>query len=77
MLLPKNLKESEDYEGGSWHADYTLQELGNWVHLLDKRAKHRFKKEEKIKNLTNARNYITIMEAMLNDTEESLGLNQK
>jgi hypothetical protein len=45
---------------------YTLQELGMWVHLFAKRAKHRVAgSEKKGKDLNDARNYLAMMTAAL------------
>ena len=68
---PKEIKDnSKDYNIGSW-ADYSLQELGSWVHLLHKRATHRTNLEKKEKDLHDARNYWIMMGAWLDEAETS------
>jgi len=66
---PEEIEEhSKDYYIGSW-ADYSLQELGDWVHLLHKRATHRTNLEKKEKDLRDARNYWIMMGAWLDEAE--------
>ena len=62
---PESIKErSADYQNRSWE-DYTLQELGNWVHLLAKRSQHRSNEDKKRKDLEDAQNYLNMMQAWL------------
>lgn len=42
---------------------YTLAELGQWVHLLVMRSHHRSDMDERIKDITNAQNYLDMMQA--------------
>lgn len=54
-----------DYKPQAWQA-YTLAELGQWVHLFSKRAKHRQPgSDKKAKDLNDARNYLAMMGAAL------------
>ena|SRR5690242_398012 len=53
-----------DYKDHSWEL-YTMQELGEWVHLLAKRAEHRDNPEKRAKDLYDAQNYLTMMQAKL------------
>jgi hypothetical protein len=53
-----------DYKPQAWEA-YTLAELGNWVHLLAKRAEHRGNPEKRAKDMYDARNYLAMMAAKL------------
>jgi hypothetical protein len=53
-----------DYKSQAW-ANYTLQELGSFVHLLAKRSQHRTDKAKAKKDLYDARNYLRMMEAHL------------
>jgi hypothetical protein len=46
---------------------YTLAELGWWVHLIIKRAEHRLNHEERAKDLLNAENYLSMMQAKLEE----------
>ncbi len=62
---PESIKgHSAGYQNHSWQ-DYTLQELGNWVHLLAKRSQHRSNEDKKRKDLEDAQNYLNMMQAWL------------
>lgn len=50
------------YYTSAWQ-QYTLQELGNWVHLFVKRAAHRSDPAKKRKDLEDAQNYLLMMQA--------------
>lgn len=66
---PPELKShSADYKSDAWK-DYSFQELGWWVHLFAKRATHRTTIEKIKKDLYDARNYLKMMEAKLDDLE--------
>lgn len=52
----------QKYNVGAWK-EYTLQELGNWVHLFVKRAAHRADPDKKAKDLLDAQNYLDMMQA--------------
>jgi hypothetical protein len=66
MEQPVGLKEHEaKYHANAWEA-YTLEELGHWVHLFAKRSEHRSDAEKKKKDLTDAQNYLDMMQAKLN-----------
>lgn len=56
------------YIRGSWD-DYTMAELGQFVHLLSRRATHRENPEKRAKDLTDARNYWRMMGAKLDAQE--------
>lgn len=69
---PESIKEHQHkYKEGAWHG-YSLFELGSFVHLLVKRALHRsiFAKAEK--DLTDAQNYLNMMQANINAAWERL-----
>jgi len=55
-----------DYKPQAWEA-YTLAELGWWVHLLTKRAEHRSNSEKRAKDLHDAQNYLSMMQAKLEE----------
>ena len=62
-ITPARLAEhAEKYTPLAWR-DYSLQELGNWVHLLVKRANHRADTEKRAKDLHDAENYLEMMRA--------------
>jgi hypothetical protein len=58
----------KDYQTNAWQ-DYTLQELGNFVHLLVKRADHRIDPVKRSKDLYDAQNYLDMMQEKLNEAK--------
>ena len=63
MSTPEQIKEhSHKYKDGAWRL-YSFEELVNWVQLLSKRATHRTELEKIQKDLTDAENYL----AMINE----------
>lgn len=65
-VTPGSLKANEEnYKPAAWE-DYTLAELGHWVHLFAKRAGHRANVEKRLKDLRDAQNYLDMMQAKLN-----------
>lgn len=56
------------YKPDAWKV-YSLQELGNFVHLLAKRSGHRAEPEKRKKDLDDARNYWRMMGAHLDELE--------
>lgn len=68
---PDSLKEHEPkFKPSAWQ-DYSLQELGNWVHLFHKRAEHRSDAEKRAKDLLDARNYWRMMGSWLDAAEKA------
>jgi hypothetical protein len=61
---PALLAHEEDYHPEAWQ-QYTLAELGWWVHLLATRAGHRASPEKRQKDLDDAQNYLSMMQAIL------------
>lgn len=62
---PESIESHADkYKDGIWR-EYSLQELGNWVHLLAKRSAHRTEPAKILKDLTDAQNYLNMMQAHL------------
>ena len=65
MDTPASLEPHQSkFLPGAWQA-YTLQELGAWVHLLAKRSQHRRDPEKRAKDLDDAQNYLSMMQAKL------------
>lgn len=64
------LEHADKYKRGAWR-DYSLMELGNWVHLLVKRALHRDNPAKRNKDLDDAQNYLHMMQAHI-DHERGL-----
>jgi len=57
-------KHQKDYKPEAWK-EYTFSELGNFVHLLAKRAGHRANPVKEAKDLYDAGNYLNMMELKL------------
>jgi len=60
------LKHRDKYIDGSWR-DYSLQELGNFVHNLAKRSQNRANLYGKEKDLEDAQNYLNMMQAHIDE----------
>jgi hypothetical protein len=70
--IPEALKEhAQDYKNKAW-MQYSLDELGHWVHLLVKRAEHRSNAEKKKKDIHDARNYWRMMGVYIDAAETDL-----
>lgn len=63
-----NYAQKEGYVEDSW-LDYSTQELGQFVHLLLKRASHRKNKEKMQKDIDDARNYFLMLQAHLDKAQ--------
>ena len=61
---------AKDYKDAAWK-EYTVQELGSFVHLLIKRALMRDNAEKRSKDLYDARNYLTMIVMHLLSEEAS------
>ena len=64
------LPHQPDYQQAAWQ-QYTIDELGHWVHLLAKRALHRAHQAKRVKDLYDARNYLAMIVAHLDAIEAS------
>ena len=63
LQMPTSIRENEsEFVSGSWRK-YSITELGNWVHLLVKRATHRMDAKKARKDLKDAQSYLDIMQA--------------
>lgn len=60
-----------DYKPKSWE-EYSFQELGNIIGFFAKRATHRATDIKKVKDLYDAKNYLTMMEEKLKSASEEL-----
>ncbi len=68
MNTPEGIKQHEaSYKPNAWE-EYTIQELGTWVHLLAKRSRHRAS-DKKRKDLADARNYLAMIGSHLDALE--------
>jgi hypothetical protein len=62
---PESIEEHQPkYKEGKWRT-YTLNELGMYVHLLIKRALHRADKIKARKDVTDAQNYLNMMQSQI------------
>jgi len=69
--LPKSCEEHQPkYHNLAW-MQYTLAELGQWVHLFVKRAGHRKDTVKREKDLTDAQNYLDMMQAHIDAVKGS------
>jgi hypothetical protein len=61
--MPESIKEHQpNYKPDAWKT-YTISELGDWVHLFLKRAKHRTDKAKARKDVMDAQNYLNMMQS--------------
>jgi hypothetical protein len=67
-MLDNLEKHQKDYKPNAWK-NYSIFELGLWVHLLTKRAMHRNNEEKRGKDLYDAQNYLNMMQAKLDELE--------
>lgn len=59
------------YKDNAW-LDYSIQELGNFIHLFVKRASMRADPEKRAKDFYDARNYLKMIELHIEATEASV-----
>ena len=60
------VQHQPDYVSQAWE-QYSLLELGMWVHLLTKRAEHRSNPDKRAKDLHDAENYLAMMQAKMTE----------
>ena len=75
METPQSIvKDEANYITAAWQ-DYTLDELGHWVHLLARRAEMRAPGaiEKARKDLTDAQAYLDMAQAHLNAVKARVG----
>jgi hypothetical protein len=66
METPESIKShADDYKNKAWQ-DYSLAELGQWVHLFCKRSQHRNDRKKEVKDLYDAQNYLNMMQEHIN-----------
>jgi len=65
-VTPDSIKPHQDkYREGAWR-DYSISELGSWVHLFVKRSQHRKDAAKKDKDLQDAQNYLDMIQSHIN-----------
>lgn len=62
-----------DYKTAAW-MNYSIEELGQWVSLLNKRAQHRDNPEKARKDLYDAKNYLRMIEEKVKATAKALNM---
>jgi hypothetical protein len=63
--IPDSAKaHEENYKQAAWE-EYTIAELGQWVHLFAMRAGHRANNDKRLKDLQDAQSYLDMMQAKL------------
>ena len=68
-VMPNSLVvHQDDYRANVWQ-QWSTSELGQWVHLLNTRARHRKNEAKARKDLRDARNYLDMLKAQLDSTE--------
>ena len=68
---PESIKcHSTDYSSRSW-CEYTPQELGQWVHLLLLRARHRVSPVKAEKDIYDAQNYLNMLQAHVDAAKDN------
>lgn len=71
MNTPEVLTQHQhNYKNNAWQ-DYTVVELGNWVHLFVKRASHRNNVEKAKKDLDDAQNYLAMIQAHIDEARKT------
>jgi hypothetical protein len=65
-------KHEKDYKAEAWK-NYSFHELAWWVHLMTIRAEHRSNPDKRAKDLYDARNYLSMMDAKLKELESQNG----
>lgn len=66
-------KHDQDYKAEAWK-NYSIEELGQWVFPLTKRAQHRGNPEKAKKDLYDAKNYLRMIEEKVQNTAEILNV---
>lgn len=70
--VPESIKEHQKkYKEGIWRT-YTLHELGMWVHLFVRRALHRADKIKARKDITDAQNYLNMMQSYIDTVRKQV-----
>lgn len=72
MDTPAVLTPHQDkYKPNAWE-QYTIEELGHWVHNFVKRAGHRTEKAKAEKDLEDAQNYLAMMQEHINEAKRKV-----
>lgn len=67
---PEQIKEhSSKYKNKSWE-NYTPEQLSHWVINMGIRATHRTEEHKAKKDIQDARNYLAMLEAWLDEQEK-------
>ena len=72
VKIPESIKEHQSkYKEGIWQT-YSVHELGMWVHLFLKRAKHRSDKTKARKDVMDAQNYLNMMQSKVDEVRKEV-----
>lgn len=66
------VKDEPNYKPAAWQ-EYTLAELGAWVHLFTKRAGMRDNADKARKDLQDAQAYLDMMQANVDAMKAAIG----
>jgi len=66
-------KHQTDYKPKAYE-NYSVKELGDFVHLLSKRATHRSNKDKATKDIYDAKNYLTMITLKLKSIASGLDI---
>ncbi len=72
MATPQQIEvHAHKYKEGAWR-NYSLVELAQWVELLTKRASHRTNYKKCIKDLDDASNYLSMLNAKFQEDTDKI-----
>jgi len=66
-------EHQKDYKTEAWK-QYSIYELGQWIHLFHKRSSHRNNLEKASKDLHDAKNYLWMIKQQLIKKSEELDI---
>jgi hypothetical protein len=69
-------KHQKDYKEDAWK-EYSLEQLGEWISLLNERAYHRTTVDKSKKDLHDAKNYHYMIGERLKESAKELGISWK
>lgn len=69
-------EHAKDYKRHAWD-QYTIMELGNWVHNFVKKSEQRANKVKATKDLHYAKNYCFMMEQKIKEMADKLEIDWK
>jgi hypothetical protein len=74
MRTPEEIKShANDYKDRAWE-DYSIEELGQWVHLLITRSYHRKDVKKALKDIEDAENYWHMMKSHIDSARTNVSV---